>query len=114
MLFNWLRIPEKNADPSIREEFDAWVARLESFPGIQVFKNCSEETGMLLERAHPETVVHFIRVDILTPFSSKHTEQLRKDMAFVQGLILAGNIVVFEPYKEYVMDGMRYIPKEVK
>lgn len=114
MLFNWIRIPEKDADPSTREEFDTWVARLESLPDVQVFKNCSYETGTLLEKAHPETVVHFIRVDVLTPFSSKHAEQMREDMAFVQGLILTGNIVVFEPYKEYVMDGMRYTPKEVK
>lgn len=115
MLFNWIQIPKKDKSPCLRAEFDVWVDNLSQVvhPG-QIFMNSSEETARLLERAHPGTVVHLIRVDILTPFCIRHAEQMHKDMAFIQDLILAGNIVVFKPYKEYVLDGMRYIPKEVK
>lgn len=115
MLFSRIWIPKKDAGPSTREEFDIWVDRLpQAIPNVQVFRNSSEETAALLEKAHPETVVCLVSVDSLGPFCYEYAEQMRKEMAFIQDHLSAGGIAVFEPYREYVFDGMRYIPKEVK
>ena len=118
MLFRSIWIPEKDEVPSTREEFDTWVDRLSQVvPGghAKVFMKGSEETATLLEKAHPETVVCLVRVDSLASFwSTKYTELLRKEMAFIQGHLSSGGIAVFEPYRKYIFDGMRFTPKEVK
>lgn len=115
MLFSRIWIPEKDAGPCTREEFDTWVDRLpQTIPNVQVFMNGSEETATLLEKAHPETVVCLVRVDSISRFCYEYAEQMRKEMAFIQDHLSAGGIAVFEPYQEYVFDGMRFVPKEVK
>ena len=115
MLFSRIWIPEKEAGPCTREEFDTWVDRLpQTIPNMQVFKNGSEETASLLEKAHPETVVCLVLVACLPRFCYEYAEQMRKEMAFIQDHLSCGGIAVFEPYREYVFDGMRFVPKEVK
>lgn len=114
MLFNCIWIPKQATDPSIRAEFDAWVDNLsQAASSGQIFMNSSEETARLLERAHPDTPVCLVRVDALSPFFHAYDEQMRKEMVFIENHCAAGGIVVFEPYRTYVFDGMRYAPKEV-
>lgn len=116
MLFRSIWIPEKDTAQSTREEFDTWVDTMsQGCRSAQVFMNGSEETATLLEKAHPETVVSQVLIVCLASFwTTSYTEQMRKEMAFIQNHLAAGGIAVFEPYMKYTFDGMRFIPKEVE
>ena len=115
MLFSRIWIPEKGTGPCNREEFDTWVDRLpQTIPDAQVFINGSEETATLLEKAHPETVVFLVRVDSLDRFCEAYAKRIPEEMAFIQEHLAAGGIAVFEPYRKYTFDGMRYILKEME